>query len=160
MTRTETHKEFVAAFAEGEHPTLATTTALSAMERELGTLLPQAYLTFMQTHGAVRTPSLPGLVVDAESDLWALADFFAPEEAVGDTKLYWSGGMSTELVGFAGDGMGNMFCFRRLMSVADRPDDAPVWFFDHEFPDDDRELAQSFDGWLGSFLELRKGSAP
>ncbi len=160
MTRAEVHREFVATFAQGERPTPATATALSAMERELGTTLPQAYLTFMQTYGAVCTPSLLGLVVDAESDLWALADFIAPEEAVGDTKLYWSGGMSPELVGFAGDGMGNMFCFRRLISVADRPDDAPVWFFDHEFPDHDRQLAQSFDGWLGSFLALRKGSAP
>ena len=69
--------------------------------------------------------------------------------------LYWSGGMSPELVGFAGDGMGNLFCFRRLGTAADRPDDAPVWLFDHEFPDRDVQIALSFDDWLTSFLALR-----
>jgi hypothetical protein len=159
MTRAQIQQEFVAAFSEGEPAILATASDLATMEQELGTSLPQSYVAFMQTHGAIRTPSMLKLVVDTESDLWALEDFITPGEAIRDTKLYWSGGMSAELVGFAGDGMGNLFCFRRLRTGAPRPDDVPVCFFDHEFPDANSELAKSFDEWLASYLKLGRRSA-
>jgi hypothetical protein len=112
----------------------------------------------MLEHGPIRTPSLLKLVVDAQAELWAVDDFIGPSEAVRDTKLYWSGGMSRELAGFAGDGMGDLFCFRRQRTGGSRPDDASVWFFDHEFPDEDHELAKSFDEWLASYLKLSRRS--
>lgn len=54
----------------------------------------------------------------------------------------------------------NLFCFRRLGAGAARPDDAPIWLFDHEFPDKNCHIARSFDEWLVSFLALGRGSAP
>ena len=156
MTRVQIHERFVAEFHDGSRVTPATLADLATIEQELGTVLPQSYLSFMQAHGAVRTPSLLDLVVDSEAELWAISDFITPAEVVRDTRGYWSAGMSDDLVGFAGDGMGDLFCFRRLPVGTARPDDSPVWFFDHEFCDDIRQLADSFDDWMFSYLKLKR----
>src|SRR4051794_26316794 len=106
MTRVQIHERFVSEFHDGSRVTPATLTDLATIEQELGTVLPQSYLSFMQAHGSVRTPSLLDLVVDSEAELWAISDFLTPADVVRDTRVYWSGGMSNDLVGFADDGMG------------------------------------------------------
>jgi hypothetical protein len=156
MTRAQIHEQFVSEFHAGSPVATVTASDLATVERELGIVLPESYHSFMLTHGTVRTPSLLDLVVDLEAELWAISDFIAPAEIVRDSRLYWSGGMSEQLVGFAGDGMGNMFCFRRSPVSTSRPDDASVWFFDHEFCDDIHQLEDSFDSWLFSYLKLKR----
>ena len=156
MTRAQIHQRFATEFSDGASTTLVTPAEIDAIERELSTVLPQSYISFVQAHGCIRTPTLLNLTVKAEVDLWAIADFILPTQAATDTKLYWSGGMADTLVGFAGDVMGNLFCFRRLAVGTPRPDDAPVCFFDHEFCDKDIKLADSFDDWLFSYLRLTR----
>jgi hypothetical protein len=63
--------------------------------------------------------------------------------------------MSEQLVEFASDSMGNLFCFRRVAPDSPRADDAEVWFFDHEFCRDSK-VADSFDAWLLSYLKLKR----
>ena len=156
MTRAQIHEQFASEFHDGSSITTVTSADLATVEQELGIMLPESYRSFILAHGTVRTPSVLDLVVDLDAELWAISDFIAPAEIVRDSRLYWSGGMSDELVGFAGDGMGNMFCFRRSPVSTSRPDDASVWFFDHEFCDDISELADSFDSWLFSYLKLKR----
>ncbi|MSU58249.1 MAG: SMI1/KNR4 family protein [Pedosphaera sp.] len=156
MTRAQIHDRFVAEFHDQSRVTPATLADLATIEQELGTVLPQSYLSFMQEHGAVRTPSLLDLVVNTEAELWVISNFIAPADVVRDTRGYWSGGMSDDLIGFADDGMGDLFCFRRLPVGTARPDDSPVWFFDHEFCDHIRQLADSFDDWMFSYLKLKR----
>ena len=107
----------------------------------------------MLHHGAVRSPTLPGLIVDAEADLWDVASFHTPSECVEATEAYRTAGMSERLIAFATNSAGNVFCFDEGDLLDARPDDAPVWFFDHDF-DEDKKLAESFDAWLGSYFSL------
>jgi hypothetical protein len=68
-------------------------------------------------------------------------------------KASWSAGMPDDLIAFGNDSSGNLFCFKRHMPQAVRQDDLPVWFFDHDFVDVS-QVAESFDGWLLSYLKL------
>jgi hypothetical protein len=156
MTHAQIHECFTAEFHAGSKAVVVTSAEIDEQERELSTLLPQSYRSFLLTYGCLCTPSLLSLIVDKEADLWAIAGFIEPAQAVTDTRLYWSGGMDKNLIGFAGDVMGNLFCFRRIAVGAPRPDDAPICFFGHEFCDQDIKLADSFDDWLFSYLKLTR----
>jgi len=50
--------------------------------------------------------------------------------------------------------MGNVFCFEEDDLLDARPDDVPIWFFDHDFCSD-RRLSDSLDSWLATYLTLR-----
>jgi hypothetical protein len=47
-----------------------------------------------------------------------------------------------------------LFCFRGPNANGARPDDAPIWLFDHDFCKESK-VADSFDSWLLSYLKLR-----
>lgn len=136
-------------------PSPAADLDIQRVEQELSTVLPQAYITFMQAHGAVRTPSLLSLIADGRHEQWDVMALSELAEVSADTKSYWSAGMPEHLIGFASDSMGNLFCFRRVAPASPRADDAEVWFFDHEFCSESR-LANGFDEWLLSYLKLRR----
>ena len=109
----------------------------------------------MQTHGSVQTPSVLSLIVDGEHEQWDVMAISEIAELIEGTKGYWSAGMSEQLVGFATDSMGNLFCFRRVTPETPRADDAEVLFFDHEFCSNSK-VADSFDEWLLSYLKLKR----
>ena len=155
MTRAEIHQLFVSEFHEGEPPVPVATPDIQRVERELSTVFPQSYITFMQTHGPVRTPSLLSLIVDGEHEPWDVMAISDTGEVVEGTRGSWSGGMSERLIYFAHDSMGNLFCFLRTAPDAPRPDDAEVWFFDHEYCTDSK-VADSFDEWLLCYLKLKR----
>ena len=153
MTREEIHQRFVDEFCKDQHsPVLDPKEFLNA-ELALNTLLPESYISFIRTHGPVSTPAILGLAVDKEAPFFDIMQIWPVSECVSATQLYWSGGMSKELVGFATDSGGNLFCFRR-QGGGSRPDDAPVWLFDHDFCKDSK-VTDSFDSWLLSYLKLR-----
>lgn len=91
--------------------------------------------------------------MDTEADLWDVMLFHTPSECVEATETYRSAGMSDRLIAFATDSAGNMFCFDEGDLLDGRPDDAPVWFFDHDF-NEDEQLAESFDAWMSSYFSL------
>jgi hypothetical protein len=155
MTRADIHKLFVFEFHQGTLPAPATVSDVRRVERELGTALPQSYLTFIQTHGSVRTPSLLSLIADGEHESGDLMVICEIAEVIKGTRGYWSAGMSDQLIGFASDSMGNLFCFRRVEPGSHRMDDAEVWFFDHEFCKV-KKIADGFDAWLFSYLKLKR----
>lgn len=130
---------------------LCDTVALDQAEEALDTLLPVAYRDFLATCGPLFVPALWEAVVCGELGAEPVREFFSPAEVTRDTRLYWSGGMPADFIGVASDGCGNMFGFRRISRSGQRPEDAPVLFFDHDFV---RvvEASGSFDGWLRWFL--------
>ena len=97
--------------------------------------------------------TLLGLIVDAEADLWDITSFHTPSECVEATESYRSAGMSDRLVAFASDSGGNVFCFAERDLLDARPDDASVWFFDHDV-NEEKQLSESFDAWLASYFSL------
>jgi hypothetical protein len=160
MTRAQLHDLFVAELnCEAWNPkTPATMLETAKMEAELNTRLPTAYVEFMLSHGGAYTPSVLSLVVDGEVDMPDLQNIESIPKAIAGTKAYWSAGTPNDLIGFGGDSMGNMFCFKRQPISSNRPDDLPVWFFDHDFVES-HEVAPSFDQWLLSYIRLKNPNA-
>ncbi len=155
MSRSELHQMFVSEFSEARHSPIPVPQVGESIERELGTVLPLSYISFLQTHGAPYTPNILDLIVKNGKDTPDIRQFLTAEDAVRNSQLYWSGGMSHQLIGFASDCMGSMFCFQRLTLGTLRTDDAEVWFFDHDYCIE-YKLADSFDGLLLGFLTLKR----
>jgi hypothetical protein len=150
--RAQLHCEFVRRFRFGAAGTPATDDDLDAIEKSLNVILPLAYRSFMRTHGAVYAPDVLGAVVDQNLDHPDLQEIWSARAVVSDTKVMWSGGMPEELTAFANDCMGNIFSFKRLPEFDARPDDAPVWFFDHDYGTV-HELSESFDALLNWYVK-------
>lgn len=135
-----------------------TTADLHAVESALETSFPQAYISFVTSHGPLFTPGiLPKLVAAREAGRPApegfdVSEFFAPAEILETHRLYVSGGMDNSIIPFAMDNSGNVFGFRKAIRL-ERPDDLGVLFFDHDFCEV-RSAADSFDAWLQGFLVL------
>jgi hypothetical protein len=160
--RDEIHSSFVERFASlGLKPGLPVTEPdLRRVEEQLKIIFPKSFLEFLIHHGPVFTPGILDLVPGGESERvpkgarFDVQEFFAPDQIVETHTLYSRGGMDEWLVPIAMDCMGNVFGFKREERIA-RPDDCPVWFFDHDYCNIHQEVA-GFDLWLTSFLRLTK----
>jgi hypothetical protein len=159
MTRTDIHDRFCEHFAaEGASP--IPVEQLVAIESVIGTKLPQSYLEFATRIGTIYTPQLLDLMTGGESEIapegarMDIQNFLSPQEIVEATKSYWSAGMDDWLVAIASDCMGNVFGFRKTIDDQ-RPDDAPVYVFDHDFCKTTEEEA-GFDIWLRSFIRIKE----
>ncbi|MEX0701594.1 MAG: SMI1/KNR4 family protein [Planctomycetales bacterium] len=64
-TRTELYQRFVAEFSSPAVTKVAAPQDISKIESELGTLLPESYVSFVQEHGAPFTPDILDLIVDS-----------------------------------------------------------------------------------------------
>lgn len=155
MTRPELHQAFVTEYSRPRSNPAIVPQDASKIEAELRTVLPQSYIDFLQRHGAPFTPHILDLVVNTGRDMPDVREFLPAEQVIRSSRLYWSGGMSDKLIGFASDCMGSMFCFRRQAVGTQRPDDAEVWFFDHDYCSE-RKLVNSFDELIGSLLALKR----
>ena len=152
-TRAEIHEAFVARFHFGERSELVLDQQLDAVESALNTRLPEAYRQFMRQYGVVHTQSILREIAERAMEHPDVQDFLEPEQAITDTRLYWSGGMPDDVIGIASDCMGNMIGFHRQSTSSD---DAAVVFFDHDFVEV-MELAASFDAFLTWYLDHLKG---
>jgi SMI1 / KNR4 family (SUKH-1) len=153
-TRADIQDAFVDRFHLGAERTLVTGEQLDAVEAALNTKLPAAYRQFMIRHGVIHSQGILGEIVDNQLEPHPdVQDFLEPQEAIDNTKSYWSAGMPDNLIGIASDCMGNMIGFNRHDSVSD---DAPVLFFDHDFVEVN-EIAPSFDDFLTWYLDHLKG---
>lgn len=155
MSRQNTFQSFVTRFHEGDAPVAVPLTEIQRIECELKTLLPGAYRMFMDAFGPVHTPSLLPLIVEGDHDIEDLLVISDPKEVIDGTKAYWAAGMPSELIGFASDNSGNLFCFRRTEAGSSRADDSEVWFFDHDYSDQ-RKVADGFEEWLAHYLSLEQ----
>ena len=160
MSREEIQECFVRRFSvKALKPTVpAAAEDILRVEKELKTTFPKAYFSFITHYGPVFTPSILDLVTGGDSDRapkdagFDVREFFVPDQIVTTHHLCSDAGMDDWLIPVAMDCMGNVFGFRRAESNQ-RPDDDPVFLFDHDFCKTHQE-ADSFDGWLASFLRL------
>jgi hypothetical protein len=152
--RNTIHEDFVARFHSGDRPTPATDAEVDSVEAGLGTKLPGAFRAFMTRFGPVHTPGILDQITERGLDHPDIQEFLSASEAVENTKGYWSAGMPDHVIGIASDCMGNMIGFGRS---SERPDDAPVLFFDHDLVEVS-EIAPSFDSFLDWYLDHLNGS--
>lgn len=136
--------------------------AVNGVEAELGTSFPEAYRTFIVTHGPVFTPGVADTLgectagVAPEEEVFAVQEFLTPEQIVRDYRVCISGGMPDFLIPFAVDLGGHLFGFRKE-PMQPRRADAPVLVFDHDYGKV-RVAAESFDRWLAYFLAPKNGA--
>jgi hypothetical protein len=137
--RSEVHTAFVRRFSFPplKVPPPVSTDDIHAVEEELQTTLPAAFVSFLVAHGPIFTPDILGVMVDAQEagariEGFDVREFFSPAEIAKTYLIYVSDGMDESLIPFAMDSGGSVFGFRRSKSLA-RPDDYPVLFFDHDY---------------------------
>jgi hypothetical protein len=159
MKRADIQANFVAQFGT-EKASPSSPAVLTQVETELKTLLPESFIEFATRYGAVHTPAILDLVTGGESEIapegssFDVQNFLSADDILKTTHVYRTGGMDESLVVIASDCMGNVFGFRAVEGTQ-RPDDATVYVFDHDFAEVSEEAA-SFDLWLKSFLDMKK----
>lgn len=161
MTREQYQLAFVAAFAE-EPAIQIPFDDLMRIESELRTVFPSSFIDFATKIGALFTPSILNLVSGGDSEVppaeagFDVQYFFGADEILQTTLSYREAGMDSEMIAIASDSMGNVFGFRQHRD-SNRPEDAALLIFDHEFCSVHFE-AKSFDAWIASFVRMRKNT--
>jgi SMI1-KNR4 cell-wall len=133
--------------------------ALDRVEDRFQTRLPESYRNFMESVGPASADlSLLTTIVDNRLDLPDLQEFFSPEVVVEQTTMWRTIGLSKELIAFAGQGAGDMFCFEVIPKFKPASEELNVWYFNHE----EREaydLEITFLSWVKQYAELPKTGA-
>ncbi len=146
--------EFVEKWAHYQTASV-TPAALDGAEQRLGTLLPAAYRAGVLALGAPSTRvSLLKTIVDQDIDIADVQDFFPPFDIVRFTEEWRTLGLPQDLIAFASDCSGNLFCFKTEASQ-ERPQDAPVWLWNHEV-NRARRVASSFEDWIAAFCRIAR----
>jgi hypothetical protein len=128
-----------------DQPTVVSADALKAAEEALNVSLPDDYRMAVLSVGLPHpTIDLLHSVVEQDIDLPVVSDFLEPHEIVETTRSWRQIGLPDDLVAFASDCQGNLFCFPTQNSP--RPARS-VWLWDHDF-DDVSEVADTFDDWV------------
>ncbi|MBB4100480.1 SMI1/KNR4 family protein [Sphingomonas kyeonggiensis] len=124
---------------------------LESAEGCLDTRLPADYRTAVREVGLPRpTTALLDAIVDRELDLRDVSEFLSPVEIVSITEDWRDLGLPEELIAFATDCMGNLFCFPATVGAGAL---APVVFFDHDSRTVD-VIAPSFTRWIEEFCRV------
>jgi hypothetical protein len=132
-------------------PTSVTAAQLEDAERRLLTKLPLDYREAILDFGLPRTTiELLDAICDRQLDIANVGDFLTPQEIVEVTEAWRDLGLPEELVAFATDGVGNLFCFPTDESESDQQ---PVFLWDHDSKDIDA-VAPSFSAWIDGFCGI------
>lgn len=128
---------------------------IDSAERQLGTLFPRSLVEFLSTYGGLSIKiDLLNIVVEQGINLQVPADFLRCLNIIKDTEGWVRAGMPSDLIAFATSATGNMFCVRRVAGGPEsRPDDVPIWHFDHEYVEVE-QVAPSLVDWLSVFVNI------
>lgn len=127
---------------------------LRSVEQHLRVDLPDDYRQAILQVGLPRpTIALMAAIVERELDLHSLGDFYSPVEIIKETTGWREIGMPEQLVAFASDGCGNMFCFNADRLRMGSADASAIWFYDHDFETVD-QIAPSFSDWIEAFCHV------
>jgi hypothetical protein len=132
-------------------PDLVAEDELARTEECLRTRFPADYRNAVLEFGLPRpTIALLDAIVDRQLGLRDVSDFLRPAEIVTATEDWRELGLPEELVAFATDCMGNLFCFTTRPDASDK---LPVVFFDHDDHTAD-VIAPTFDRWIDEFCDI------
>ncbi|WP_446653243.1 SMI1/KNR4 family protein [Blastomonas sp.] len=143
---------FIAQWTHPDYPPGSTSEAeLQQTEARLHTHLPSDYRSAVCQYGLPNPiGALLDVIVEQELDLKDVSEFLTPSDIVDVTVEWRNLGLSEELVAFATDCMGNLFCFP---TAPDIRDGLPVFWFDHDSTTVDI-VASSFAAWIDEFCRI------
>lgn len=144
--------QFVASWNKKPDSHGATQPDLAALESQFGVTLPAAYKYLALTYGDLYTPDILDKVCDLEDEIIEVQKFLPVSQIAEITASCEKAGMAKGYICFASDCLGNMFCFKKEQCKT-APDDAQIWFFDHDF-NDMEPLSLTFNEWIAQFNEL------
>jgi hypothetical protein len=128
--------------------------ALDRAEARLETYLPRSFRECMIQVGPPSTAlSLLSTIVDRRLDIPDIGDFLGPEELIATTESWRESGLPENMVAFATTGGGDLYCFEVVPEDAAVPDDAVVWYFDHE-EQAVESLDLPFSKWLALYANI------
>lgn len=120
-------------------------------EKTLGVTLPEDYKSEILAAGLPKpTLALLSAIVDQEKDLYDLSELFGPDELVDMTVGWREVGLPENLIAFASDSSGNLFCFDATHLNRGPEQSAAVYFWDHEFKEVEY-IAVSFSEFIASY---------
>jgi cell wall assembly regulator SMI1 len=139
---------FIAMWMSPDYPPAPVTEAgLSSVEQRFGFSFPPDYRNEVCRHGlASPTIALLDAIVAGGLDMADLSELLDPEEMIASTESWHDMGLPDDMVAFASDCSGNLFCFRTVGGGA-------VFLFDHDF-ETAGEVAPSFAQWIDSFCKI------
>ncbi len=143
---------FSSKFNKSDDATPSTQSDIDLLEEEFQINLPNDYKSFVLKYGNIWTPDIVDFIVDEDLDLNDVQQFWNTECIVNDKKNEWTSQLSTDLIPFASDCMGNIFAFS-TKDLQQKSETAVIYFFDHDF-DTVVKIADSFTDWIDRFNKL------
>ena len=146
---------FIALWTLSDHPPVPVDPeALDGAEIRLGLLVPDEYRRCLVAHGAPSTSAaLLASIIDQDVDMADVQDFFSPTDIVQVTEEWRALGLPANLIAFASDCSGNLFCFECPAPPGPRAPDALVWLWNQDF-DRKRRVAPNFKAWISAFCDI------
>jgi len=137
-------------------PVPVSTLELDLVEARLETYLPLSYREFMEQLGPASVGSdLLDEILRQSLDIPSFNEFFSPANVKSFTRSWRSMGLPEHMVAFASDGSGDLYCFEVVPESSPVPEDAIVWYFDHEELQIE-SLDIEFTNWIGLYAGIRK----
>ncbi len=126
-------------------PEKVTLQALAQVERELGFVFPDDYRAAVLSVDLPRpTIALLESVLEQDIEFSVVNNFFQPHDIIETTQSWHKIGLRKDLIAFANDCSGNLFCFPSSDSLRVA---GTVWLWDHDFDEVD-EVAKTFGDWV------------
>jgi hypothetical protein len=147
--------QFIKLWVHPDYPPKAVTEqALRTVEGRFDFAFPNDYRNAVLQHGlASPTIDLLDVIVDGELDMADLSKLLEPASMIERTEAWREMGLPSDLVAFASDCCGNLFCFSTATERTNR-----IFYFDHDFGTT-REIAPSFSSWIDAFCNLSPHAA-
>ena len=142
-------REFSNRFNKKDDLKKASESDIQKLESEFGITLPKDYKTLIAELGNMWTPDILDIIVDNQLELNDVQDFWDIESITYDKKNEWTSQISTDLIPFASDSMGNIFGFLST-DLTTENETISVYFFDHDF-DTVEKISDSFTEWINEF---------
>ncbi|MES2543946.1 MAG: SMI1/KNR4 family protein [Bacteroidota bacterium] len=124
----------------------------NSIEERLKIEFPESYKHFALKYGNIWTPNILELIEEKEIEIADVQEFWNVEQIILDKENEWTSNIEENLIPFASDCMGNIFCFA-FKDLTSRKSDCNIYYYDHDF-DSVENLSISFEQWIEQYNEI------
>lgn len=122
------------------------------LNKQLNIIVPKDFRLFLTKFGNIYTPNILDIIVDKDIELPVIQEFWPTENIINDKQNEWTAHLSTDLIPFASDSMGNIFGFLAA-DLQEERETCSVHFFNHDY-DTVEKVSNSFSEWIESYNRI------
>ncbi len=148
----EIFNKFSIRFDKNDDLKKASESDIEKLQKELKIIVPNDFKLFLIDYGNIYAPYILDIIIDNELELNEVQEFWTPERIIYDKNNEWTSQISTDLIPFASDSMGNIFAFL-TSDLKEKKESTAVYFLDHDF-DTVEKLADSFTEWIDNYNRI------